>query len=74
MWHVLEHLPNIKETICNLHKILSPEGKLIIAVPNNKSFDAHTIKSTGLDGMCPFIYGTFLKKQLSNCSKKINLN
>lgn len=41
MWHVLEHVPNLTETIASLKKILKPNGTLIIAVPNYKSFDAN---------------------------------
>lgn len=44
MWHVLEHVPNLDETIFNLKKLLKPEGVIIIAVPNFKSFDAFYYK------------------------------
>lgn len=40
MWHVLEHVPNLLEYIEQLKKMLSPEGCLIVAVPNFKSYDA----------------------------------
>jgi len=40
MWHVLEHIPNLKEYIVILNKLLKPKGTLIIAVPNYKSYDA----------------------------------
>ena len=40
LWHVLEHVPNIEEYIIALKKLLKPQGVLIIAVPNFKSFDA----------------------------------
>lgn len=40
MWHVLEHVPNLDETIFNLKKLLKPEGTIVIAVPNFKSYDA----------------------------------
>jgi len=40
MWHVLEHVPNLTEYVSNLKKLLNPNGTLIIAVPNHKSFDA----------------------------------
>lgn len=40
MWHVLEHIPNLQEQICFLHKHLNQNGILIIAVPNYKSKDA----------------------------------
>lgn len=44
LWHVLEHLPNLKEHIQLFKKLLKPDGTLIIAVPNYKSYDAHYYK------------------------------
>lgn len=44
MWHVLEHIPNLSETIQKLHELLNPNGVLIIAVPNYKSYDAQHYK------------------------------
>jgi 2-polyprenyl-3-methyl-5-hydroxy-6-metoxy-1,4-benzoquinol methylase len=40
LWHVLEHLPNLEEHISLFKRLLKPNGKLIIAVPNHKSYDA----------------------------------
>lgn len=40
MWHVLEHVPNLDNQIKELKRLLKPNGSLIIAVPNFKSFDA----------------------------------
>jgi len=40
MWHVLEHVPNLEETIKILSNLLSENGVLLVAVPNFKSFDA----------------------------------
>lgn len=40
LWHVLEHVVDLDETIKELKRILKPSGVLIIAVPNYKSFDA----------------------------------
>lgn len=40
MWHVLEHVPNLDNQIKELKRLLKPNGTLIIAVPNFKSFDA----------------------------------
>ncbi|WP_335972971.1 class I SAM-dependent methyltransferase [Gaetbulibacter jejuensis] len=40
LWHVLEHLPNLEIEIQNLNRLLKPEGRLVIAVPNFKSYDA----------------------------------
>lgn len=40
LWHVLEHVPNLEETILKLSSLVKKDGTLIIAVPNFKSFDA----------------------------------
>lgn len=40
LWHVLEHIPNLNETIAILNELLTEDGTLIIAVPNFKSYDA----------------------------------
>jgi 2-polyprenyl-3-methyl-5-hydroxy-6-metoxy-1,4-benzoquinol methylase len=41
MWHVLEHVPDLDFQIKELKRLLKPDGTIIIAVPNYKSFDAH---------------------------------
>jgi 2-polyprenyl-3-methyl-5-hydroxy-6-metoxy-1,4-benzoquinol methylase len=40
LWHVLEHLPDLELQIVSLLRHLEPEGALVVAVPNYKSFDA----------------------------------
>ncbi|MFK2819074.1 class I SAM-dependent methyltransferase [Flavobacteriaceae sp. LMIT009] len=45
LWHVLEHLPKLNEQADLFKKLLKPNGALIIAVPNHKSFDAFYYKS-----------------------------
>jgi len=40
MWHSLEHIKDIKLTLLLIEKRLAPQGHLIIAVPNNSSFQA----------------------------------
>ena len=40
LWHVLEHIPNLEGYISALKKLLKPNGVLIVAVPNFKSYDA----------------------------------
>jgi 2-polyprenyl-3-methyl-5-hydroxy-6-metoxy-1,4-benzoquinol methylase len=40
MWHVLEHVPDLDNQLKELKRLLKPNGSLIIAVPNFKSFDA----------------------------------
>lgn len=39
MWHVLEHVDDLKSQTNELKRLLRPGGRLIIALPNNQSFD-----------------------------------
>ena len=45
MWHVLEHVPDLDKQIKQIKTLLKPDGLLIIAVPNYKSYDASFYKS-----------------------------
>ena len=40
LWHVLEHLPNLKDSIKSLAHLLEDKGTLLVSVPNFKSYDA----------------------------------
>lgn len=40
MWHVLEHIHDLHQYIIQLKRLLTPDGKLFIAVPNYTSADA----------------------------------
>lgn len=40
MWHVLEHVDDLEAQIKQLHRLLKPNGRLVIAVPNFESDDA----------------------------------
>lgn len=44
MWHVLEHVPDLDWQLNELNRILKPDGLLVIAVPNFKSYDAQKYK------------------------------
>ena len=44
LWHVLEHLPNLEDDIKIFQKLLKPNGRIVVAVPNFKSFDAEYFK------------------------------
>ena len=44
LWHVLEHVKELDENISKLKSLLNKKGKLIIAVPNFKSYDAKYYK------------------------------
>ncbi|WP_298762890.1 class I SAM-dependent methyltransferase [uncultured Polaribacter sp.] len=44
LWHVLEHVENLADYIKNLKVLLKPNGRIVIAVPNFKSYDAKLYK------------------------------
>ena len=41
LWHVLEHIPNLPEFLEKIEMLLKKDGRLVIAVPNYKSYDAN---------------------------------
>ncbi|MBX0333692.1 class I SAM-dependent methyltransferase [Pontibacter sp. HSC-14F20] len=45
MWHVLEHIHALNETLAELINLLQEDGTLIIAVPNADSHDAQQYKA-----------------------------
>ena len=40
LWHVLEHLHDLRQTMKRLYALLENDGTLIIAVPDRESYDA----------------------------------
>lgn len=44
MWHVLEHVADLKTEIHHLQRLLKKNGILVLALPNFKSFDAQFYK------------------------------
>jgi 2-polyprenyl-3-methyl-5-hydroxy-6-metoxy-1,4-benzoquinol methylase len=44
LWHVLEHVHDLKDYFQAFSKLLKPNGRLIIAVPNYTSYDAFFYK------------------------------
>jgi len=46
LWHVLEHIHHLNETIQNLKSLLTESGHLIIAVPNFMSQDSFKYKES----------------------------
>jgi 2-polyprenyl-3-methyl-5-hydroxy-6-metoxy-1,4-benzoquinol methylase len=73
LWHVLEHLPNLEKQITTFKKLLKPNGTLIIAVPNFKSFDAHYYKSFWAAYDVPRHLWHFSKTAISKLFQKENL-
>ena len=66
LWHVLEHLPNLEKDIAQFKRVLKPNGTLIIAVPNYKSFDAKWYKQFWAAYDVPRHLWHFDKKSINN--------
>jgi 2-polyprenyl-3-methyl-5-hydroxy-6-metoxy-1,4-benzoquinol methylase len=51
LWHVLEHIVDLGQTLESIHRLLEPRGTVFIAVPNYLSADAKYYKEhwAGLD-------------------------
>jgi 2-polyprenyl-3-methyl-5-hydroxy-6-metoxy-1,4-benzoquinol methylase len=45
LWHVLEHLEDLNEIMGKIYDLLSPDGIVVIAVPNCSSYDAKHYKT-----------------------------
>ncbi len=73
LWHVLEHLPNLDAHFKILRKLLKPEGILIIAVPNYKSFDAKLYKEFWAAYDVPRHLWHFSQNSITLLGKKVNL-
>jgi 2-polyprenyl-3-methyl-5-hydroxy-6-metoxy-1,4-benzoquinol methylase len=41
LWHVLEHLEKLNESLERINGILTPDGTVVIALPNHNAYDAH---------------------------------
>ena len=44
MWHVLEHVDNLDWQVEQLQRLIKPSGRIVIAVPNYKSYDGQFYK------------------------------
>jgi len=44
LWHVLEHIPNIDAQLLELKRLCKPNGHIVVAIPNYKSYDAKYYK------------------------------
>ncbi len=74
MWHVLEHVPNLTEYISQLKLLLKPNGTLIIAVPNFKSYDAAYYKEFWAAYDVPRHLWHFSRKSIQELFRKENMN
>ena len=73
LWHVLEHLPKLERHIQLFKHLLKPNGTLIIAVPNYKSYDAQIYKSYWAAYDVPRHLWHFSKHSIQELFKKVGL-
>jgi len=74
MWHVLEHVPDVENEIKELKRILKPDGVLIVAVPNYKSYDAQYYGSFWAAYDVPRHLWHFSKTSIKKLFSKQNMN
>lgn len=73
MWHVLEHVPDLENQIAILKRLIKPNGTIIIAVPNFKSFDANHYKEFWAAFDVPIHLWHFSKTAIEKLFAKENL-
>lgn len=73
MWHVLEHVPDLDSQIKELKRLLKPNGSLIVAVPNFKSFDAKYYGAYWAAYDVPIHFWHFSKKAIQSLFEKENI-
>lgn len=66
MWHVLEHIDDLKFQADQLYRLLKDNGRLVIAVPNYKSYDAEYYKDKWAAYDVPRHLNHFHKESLEN--------
>ncbi len=73
LWHVLEHLPNLEMHIALFKSLLKPNGTLVIAVPNFKSYDAVHYKNFWAAYDAPRHLWHFSKQSITKLFENENL-
>jgi len=73
LWHVLEHLPDLEKQTVLLKSLLKPNGTLVIAVPNYKSYDAEYYKNFWAAYDVPRHLWHFSKTSISELFKRENM-
>ncbi len=73
MWHVLEHVPDLDLQIQELKRLLKPNGTLLVAVPNFKSYDAKHYKQYWAAYDVPIHFWHFSKTAISKLFSKVEM-
>ena len=72
MWHVLEHVSDLKTEISHLERLLKSNGQLILALPNYKSYDAEYYRDKWAAYDVPRHLNHFSKTSIKNIFEKTN--
>jgi 2-polyprenyl-3-methyl-5-hydroxy-6-metoxy-1,4-benzoquinol methylase len=73
LWHVLEHIHTLTDTLKRLTELLHEKGKIIIAVPNPESYDAKKYQQYWAAYDVPRHLWHFKKKDISALLKQSGL-
>lgn len=73
MWHVLEHVADLKTEIYHLQRLLKENGTLVIALPNYKSHDAEYYKDKWAAYDVPRHLNHFSQTSIRNIFKETKL-
>ncbi len=72
LWHVLEHIHDLNDTLSKITSLLREDGKLLIAVPNYQSYDAEKYQSNWAAYDVPRHLYHFDKKTIQLLAEKYN--
>ena len=67
MWHVLEHVDALRWQIQQLYRLCKPGGRIVIALPNYKSYDGQYYKAEWAAYDVPRHLNHFNKETLIRC-------
>jgi 2-polyprenyl-3-methyl-5-hydroxy-6-metoxy-1,4-benzoquinol methylase len=73
MWHVLEHVHDLNETLARLRSLLTNNGTVFIAVPNHESYDARYYKNSWAGYDVPRHLWHFNKENIKTILTRHNL-
>lgn len=73
MWHVLEHVDNLKEEVMHLQRLLKKGGRLVLALPNFKSADAEFYREYWAAYDVPRHLNHFCRESINNIFKNTKL-
>lgn len=73
MWHVLEHVDNLKDEVRHLQRLLKKGGRLVLALPNFKSADAEYYREYWAAYDVPRHLNHFCRESINNIFKTTKL-